>query len=115
MKTTMPQFAVVYGRTDYFADNDEGLSMLFPSSPEEVRELATAFIAVIPDDLDYYQKQIKEWNGHDRLIITHQDDDTFLFSVTTIPVALTGDLDAFNTFVSTFAVPDDEEDDSEED
>ncbi len=107
-----PRYAVTYGRTDYFAE--EGLRTIFVTHSDEVKQLASQFIQVIPDDLDSYKQDIKDWDGSSTLVITHQDDDTFLFSVTPIQKTVEG-IAAFQDFVSTFMVPDDEEDeDSEE-
>lgn len=96
--TKSAKFVVVYGRTDFFAE--EGLQTLFLSSPEEVRKLAKKFIKVIPDDPEPYLDDINKWDATQNLVITHQDDDTFLFSCT--PIALTTDLKDFHKFVKDF-------------
>lgn len=107
-----PRFAVTYGRTDYFAE--EGLRTIFVTHSDEVKQLASQFIQVIPDDLDSYKQDIKDWDGTSPLVITHQDDDTFLFSVTPIQKTVEG-IAAFQDFVSTFAVADEDEEDGEDD
>lgn len=95
-----PRFAVTYGRTDYFAE--EGLQTIFVSSAEEVRALAKQFIHVIPDDLEDYLKDIKQWKPTQRLHITHQDDDTFLFQADPIKLNSAAANNAFDRFVSEF-------------
>lgn len=98
----IPRFAVTYGRTDFFAE--EGLETLLIATKEEVKQLALQFINVIPDDLDSYKEDIAKWNGKSRFIITHQDDDTFYFSV--IPfaakVATKAEMAKFHSFVKEF-------------
>jgi hypothetical protein len=91
------KFAIIYGRTDFFA---EDLHQVFVSTEAEVRDLATQFIQVIPDDPEPYLEDIKNWNPDSELLITHQDDDTFLFQCKAI--SLTTDLSDFNKFVTDF-------------
>jgi oligoribonuclease NrnB/cAMP/cGMP phosphodiesterase (DHH superfamily) len=82
---TQSQYVIVYGRLDFTAiekDDGDGLEVIQVASADEVRSLANQFINVIPDDLDWYQNYIKRWNEEDRLLITHQDDETFYFSAT---------------------------------
>lgn len=102
MKNTTSLFAVTYGLLDFFAE--EGLRTLFLSTADEVRELAEEFITVIPDDLDDYRSDIQDWNGKDRLLIRHQDDDTFYFSAVQVPTSPTMDFSDFHDFVRDYAV-----------
>lgn len=92
------QFAVTYGNTDFF--DEEGLKTIFFATAEEVREAASEFIKVIPDDLEGYQEDIKKWDGNSNLVITHADDDTFLFSVTPIHVTVEEDISRMQAFLS---------------
>ena len=93
----MAKYAVTYGRTDFFA---EDLHTIFLSTPEDVVALAKEFVKVIPDDPEPYLAEAIKWNGQTSFFITHQDDDTFLFSCT--PVALTTDLTEFHNYVKEF-------------
>jgi hypothetical protein len=93
-----PRFTITYGRTDFFAE--EGLRTLFVASVDEVKQLATQFITVIPDDLADYQDEIAKWDGEGIFTITHQDDDTFLFQAT--PIHLSVDFTSFRSFVADF-------------
>ena len=108
------KFAVTYGRTDYFAE--EGLQTVFCNSVAEVKDLAKQFIYVIPDDLVDYKADIVAWSGKDNLVITHQDDDTFLFSAVPVPTskkAASEAMSKFASFVSMFQ--DDSGDEEDED
>jgi len=93
------KYAVVFGRMDFSAE--EGLITVFAASTAQVRKMASEFIQVIPDDLEGYEEDIKEWDGKAPLLITHQDDDTFYFSATKIN-GVTEDMSAFSAFVSEF-------------
>jgi hypothetical protein len=109
-----PKFAIIYGRTDYFAE--EGLRQVFVATVDEVKELALQFIDVIPDDLDDYKADINKWDGSDVLTVTHQDDDTFLFKATPITVASgPRDFADFAGFVSEFYHDSGDDEDSEDD
>ena len=117
MATDQPQYAITFGRTDFFA-NEEGkdaLQTIVSNSMEDVKSLARRFITVIPDDLDDYREEIDCWDGNSVLMLDHQDDDTFLFLAT--PIAMMTDRSNFNAFVAEFVVNSHEEDsgDSEED
>jgi hypothetical protein len=107
MTKTPPQFAVTYGRLNFMSD-EPGLETLFVGSSDEVKQLASDFITVIPDDLASYKKDIKKWKGTDQLLIVHQDDDSFFFSA--VPIAPSMDHTNFSNFVSEFAVKDDNDD-----
>lgn len=109
-----PRFAVTYGRLN-FMPGEEGLETLFVASTDEVKQLASQFIHVIPDDLPPYKKDIKQWDGTGQLLIVHQDDDSFYFSA--VPVAVSTDTSNFDGFVSDFNhdYSDDEESEEDED
>ena len=104
--TNQPRFAIIYGRTDFFAE--VGLTTIFVSDAFDVRKMARQFIKVIPDELDGYNSDIDMWDGTDVLKLTHQDDDTFLFQAT--PIKMTDNTSGFDGFVSEFIDPDYESD-----
>lgn len=97
-----PKFAVTFGISNFFSD--DGLKTIFASSAAEVKELATRFITVIPDDPDSYEDDVKAWDGQDTLTITHDDDETFLFMAT--PIAATPVRSDFDSFITKYVVED---------
>jgi hypothetical protein len=99
MKTPAPQFAVTYGRLN-FLPNEDGLETLFVETIGDVKHLALQFIRVIPDDPESYIEDVNKWAGLGPLVIIHQDDDSFYFSVEAIK--LTVDLTTFSLFVQEF-------------
>jgi hypothetical protein len=92
-----PKFAITYGNIIDTSSVD-CLHTIFVSSTQKVKKLALKFIKVIPDNIDNYTSDIENWNGEDKLLITHQDDDAFYFSATLIQ--LTDDFSEFTNFVS---------------
>ena len=94
---TTAKFAIIYGRTDFFAEDLHGI---FVASEKEVRDLATKFIKVIPDDPDVYLEDVKNWDPTKALVIKHSDDDNFLFSC--IPIILTTEFSEFEKYTEDF-------------
>lgn len=94
-------FIIAYGRVGEIVPE---IITLTVDSVKEVKSLATKFITVIPDDLEDYTQEIINWNGEEELLLTHQDDDTFIFRC--LPLSLTKDFNSFNEFVKEFQVED---------
>jgi hypothetical protein len=98
-------YIVTYGEL-----NDANIKTLVVAGQEAVRKMAFQFITVIPDDLDWYQDQIKAWKGRTGLTLAHQDDDSFYFSVVPGPSSDAQlpdpDMASFRSFVSNYAVDD---------
>lgn len=90
--------------------NEGHLKSIRLTSVNQAKELASQFIRVIPDELEWYEKEIKKWNGKEALVLSHQDDDTFYFSATVISAYTDPDrkprLAGFHKFVSDNKVDD---------
>lgn len=103
MENTLPAitlYAITYGRIDIHAC--EGLHTLVVTSKDEAKDMAKSFIQVIPDDLDSYERDIDKWNGVDKLVLTHSDDDSFYFSITRLSASGHDEFQNFTQFVQEF-------------